>query len=61
MWKDILNAIINVTIFIGTLITIICLVVFMFITSEWWMALLAGLGAANALFIYDKFRQKNIK
>ena len=59
--KNFLDILLNFVIFIGTLITIFCLVVFMFITSEWWMALLAGLGAANALFIYDKFRQKNIK
>lgn len=59
--KNFLDILLNFVIFIGTLITIFCLVVFMFITSEWWMALLAGLGAANALFVYDKFRQKNIK
>lgn len=59
--KNFIDIFINVLIFVGTLITIFCLVVFMFITSEWWMALLAGLGAANALFVYDKFRQKNIK
>ena len=59
--KNFLDILLNFIIFIGTLITIFCLVVFMFITSEWWMALLAGLGAANALFIYDKFRQKTLK
>lgn len=59
--KNFLDILLNFVIFIGTLITIFCLVVFMFVTSEWWMALLAGLGAANALFVYDKFRQKNIK
>ena len=59
--KNFIDIFISVVIFIGTLTTIFCLVVFMFITSEWWMALLAGLSSANALFIYDKFRQKNIK
>lgn len=59
--KNFLDILLNFVIFIGTLITIFCLVVFMFVTSEWWMALLAGLGAANALFVYDKFRQKNNK
>lgn len=58
MWKDILNAIINVTIFVGTLITILCLVVFMFVTSEAWLAVLSGIGAANALFVYDRYRRK---
>ena len=58
MWKDILNAIINVAIFLGTLITILCLVVFMFITSKTWLAILSGIGAANALFVYDRYRRK---
>ena len=58
MWKDILNAVINVVIFLGTLITILCLVVFMFITSEAWMAILSGVGAVNALFVYDRYRKK---
>ena len=58
MWEDILNAIINVAIFLGTLITILCLVVFMFITSEAWMAILSGVGAVNALFVYDRYRKK---
>jgi hypothetical protein len=58
MWKDILNAIINVAIFLGTLITILCLVVFMFVTSEDWLAVLSGIGAANALFVYDRYRKK---
>jgi hypothetical protein len=58
MWKDILNAIINVAIFLGTLITILCLVVFMFVTSEAWLAVLSGIGAANALFVYDRYRRK---
>jgi hypothetical protein len=59
--KNFIDIFINVVIFVGTLMTIFCLVVFMFVTSEWWMALLAGLSSANALFVYDKFRQKNNK
>ena len=57
--KDLIcNALTNVFIFIGTLITILCLVVFMFITSKTWLAILSGVGAVNALFVYDRYRKK---
>lgn len=58
MKNTIVNILTNVFIFIGTLITILCLVVFMFITSEAWMAILSGIGAVNALFVYDRYRKK---
>ena len=58
-WKKILNNVIEVTLFCGTLITILCLVVFLFIASTAWLSVLAGLGAMNALFIYDRYRQNN--
>lgn len=61
MYDKLIEALINLTIFAGTLITIICLIVFMFITSSSTLAILAGVGAANALFVYDRYRQKNIK
>lgn len=61
MYDKLIEALINLTIFTGTLITIICLIVFMFITSSSTLAILAGVGAANALFVYDRYRQKNIK
>lgn len=59
--KNFLDIFKNFIIFIGTLMTIFCLVVFMFITKEWWIAIIAGLSSANALFVYDNFRQKNNK
>jgi hypothetical protein len=33
----------------------------MFIASKAWMAVLAGLGAINSLYLYDRYRRKNNK
>lgn len=59
MWKDILNMLIEFLLFVGTLVTIFCLVVFSFVASTAWLSVFAGLGAMNALFIYDRYRQNN--
>ena len=61
MWKEILNILIEFLLFMGTLITIACLIIFMFISSKAWMAVLAGLGAINSLYLYDRYRRKNNK
>ena len=61
MWKEILNMLIEFLLFVGTLITIACLIIFMFISSKVWMAFLAGLGAINSLYLYDRYRRKNNK
>ena len=57
MWKEILKYLIECVLFLGTLITIFSLVVFSFVASTAWLSVLAGLGAMNALFIYDRYRQ----
>lgn len=59
-WKLILKYLIECVLFLGTLTTIVCLVVFSFVASTVWLSVLAGLSAMNALFIYDRYRQ-NIK
>lgn len=61
MWKEILNMLIEFLLFVGTLVTIACLIIFMFISSKWWMALCGGLGAINSLYLYDRYRRKNNK
>ena len=61
MWKETLNMLIEFLLFVGTLITIACLISFMFISSKAWMAVLAGLGAINSLYLYDRYRRKNDK
>ena len=61
MWKETLNMLIEFLLFVGTLITIACLIIFMFISSKAWMAVLAGLGAINSLYLYDRYRRKNDK
>ena len=61
MWKEILNILIEFLLFVGTLVTIASLIIFMFISSKAWMAVLAGLGAINSLYLYDRYRRKNDK
>ena len=61
MWKDILNMLIEFLLFVGTLVTIACLIIFMFIASKVWMTVLAGLGAITSLYLYDRYRRKNNK
>ena len=61
MWKEILNMLIEFLLFVGTLVTIASLIIFMFISSKAWMAVLAGLGAINSLYLYDRYRRKNDK
>lgn len=56
-WKLILKYLIECVLFLGTLATIVCLVVFSFVASTVWFSILAGLCAMNALFIYDRYRQ----
>lgn len=58
MWKDVLNILIEFLLFAGTLLTIGCLVIFMFVASKAWMAILAGIGAINTLYLYDRYRRK---
>ena len=60
MWKEILNMLIEFLLFVGTLVTIACLIIFMFISTKAWMAILAGMSAANALYLYDKYRRKDL-
>lgn len=59
-WNLILKYLLEFVLFLGTLVTIFSLVVFSFVASTAWLSVLAGLGAMNALFIYDRYRQ-NIK
>lgn len=61
MWKEIFNMLIEFLLFMGTLVTIASLIIFMFISSKAWMAVLAGLGAINSLYLYDRYRRKNDK
>ena len=61
MWKETLNMLIEFLLFMGTLVTIASLIIFMFISSKAWMAVLAGLGAINSLYLYDRYRRKNDK
>ena len=61
MWKEALNMLIEFLLFVGTLVTIASLIIFMFISSKAWMAVLAGLGAINSLYLYDRYRRKNDK
>ena len=61
MWKEILNILIEFLLFVGTRVTIASLIIFMFISSKAWMAVLAGLGAINSLYLYDRYRRKNDK
>ena len=62
MWKDIANILIEVLIFLGTLVTMICLIVFAFVASKMWMTICAGVGTMYTLFMYDRYRQmKNHK
>ena len=61
MWKEIFNILIEFLLFVGTLVTIASLIIFMFISSKAWMAVLAGLGAINSLYLYDRYRRKNDK
>jgi hypothetical protein len=57
-WNKIINNITEIAIFFGTLITLYCLVVFMFISAKPWMALLAGIAGVNTLFTFDRYRNK---
>ena len=59
-WKYLFKYLLECVLFLGTLVTIFCLVVFSFVASTIWLSILAGLGAMNTLFIYDRYRQ-NIK
>ena len=61
MWKEIFNILIEFLLFVGTLVTIASLIIFMFISSKAWMAVLAGLGAINSLYLYDRYRRQNNK
>ena len=61
MWKEILNMLIEFLLFVGTLVTSACLIIFMCISSKAWMAVLAGLGAINSLYLYDRYRRQNNK
>ena len=61
MWKEIFNILIEFLLFVGTVVTIASLIIFMFISSKAWMAVLAGLGAINSLYLYDRYRRKNDK
>ena len=56
-WNLILKYLLECVLFLGTLVTIFSLVVFSFVASTAWLSILAGLGAMNALFIYDRYRQ----
>lgn len=56
-WNIILKYLLECILFLGTLVTIFSLVVFSFVASTAWLSVLAGLGAMNALFIYDRYRQ----
>ena len=56
-WNLILKYLLECVLFLGTLVTIFALVVFSFVASTAWLSVLAGLGAMNALFIYDRYRQ----
>lgn len=56
-WNLILKYLLECVLFLGTLVTIFSLVVFSFVASTAWLSVLAGLGAMNALFIYDRYRQ----
>ena len=56
-WNIILKYLLEFVLFLGTLVTIFSLVVFSFVASTAWLSVLAGLGAMNALFIYDRYRQ----
>ena len=60
-WNLILKYLLEFVLFLGTLVTIFSLVVFSFVASTAWLSILAGLGAMNALFIYDRYRQNNRK
>ena len=60
-WNLILKYLLEFVLFLGTLVTIFSLVVFSFVASTAWLSVLAGLGAMNALFIYDRYRQNNRK
>ena len=56
-WNLILKYLLECVLFLGTLVTIFSLVVFSCVASTAWLSILAGLGAMNALFIYDRYRQ----
>ena len=56
-WNLILKYLLECVLFLGTLVNIFSLVVFSFVASTAWLSGLAGLGAMNALFIYDRYRQ----
>ena len=56
-WNLILKYLLECVLFLGTLVNIFSLVVFSFVASTAWLSILAGLGAMNALFIYDRYRQ----
>ena len=56
-WNLILKYLLEFVLFLGTLVNIFSLVVFSFVASTAWLSVLAGLGAMNALFIYDRYRQ----
>ena len=56
-WNLILKYLLEFVLFLGTLVNIFSLVVFSFVASTAWLSILAGLGAMNALFIYDRYRQ----
>lgn len=56
-WNLILKYLLECVLFLGTLVTIFSLVVFSFVASTAWLSVIAGLGAMNALFIYDRYRQ----
>ena len=53
------NTIIRVLIFVGTLISMVCLSVFMFVTSSPLMSIMCGAGIINTLSLYDKYKEKN--
>ena len=60
-WLKLLNGFIECLLFLGTLATILCLVVFMFVATSTWIIILSGTCAANALFMYDRYRQNKFK
>ena len=49
----------RVLIFVGTLISMVCLSVFMFVNSSSLMSIMCGAGIINKLSLYDKYKEKN--
>lgn len=54
--NKVLSIALDSILFVGALITIASLVILMFITTSTGVAILAGVGAANALFTYDMYK-----